>query len=569
VRFVVTLPLLIALGEYADPQFAAAQAIPPNQAAPDNLTVHETRSGTLDPDPASELHRPRPLLSPAEWEALAERHEEARETTSAPYNVDTSKAADSSWPIAVSESTVDETIDDEPLLFQGKPEEFIIGRNALNSQANNEGNSPLAEPAAANEGINIFYAGNYAHNEYSSDGGKNWTDVPVPGGPVDAPVPSFDWDVIYDQARGVTFRSGLYLNDTASNGVVRIFVRREIESDDNCIYTIDPAGESDNTLPDFPHINISNNFLYLTTNNFGGVAGNRAQVRRFSLDEMARCRTASFSLYEYLWDVGQRVFVPAEGAREDMYWVMHEDVDTLRVFHWAEDSPSPVSLLRDVGATAFGVDEDCTGGTGNYDWWGLLSGTILGFYHRTAVGHGRIHTYWNATSDASHTQGHIHGAIFEERAVGTGHVVGDLVAEPVIFNNGACFGNPVISANERGDVGMVLGVGGNAGPGGLSARPAVGIDDDFTKGLGIFAASGGATFAVIAAGTHNRPDNRYGDYFTIHPQEPCDNFFNATGYAMNGGVDVGNVNARYVEFGRARDYGCYRRWADEDPVCDR
>jgi hypothetical protein len=65
---------------------------------------------------------------------------------------------------------------------------------------------------------------------------------------------------------------------------------------------------------------------------------------------------------------------------------------------------------------------------------------------------------------------------------------------------------------------------------------------------------------LVASGTHNPADNRYGDYVSVRQHEPCDLFFNATSYALSGGTAATNVNARYVEFGRNRDNRCYIGW---------
>lgn len=541
-------------------------------------TAYQADAGELAPEPASALAQAHPNISRAQMDKLHEKKLKLRETTAASSNIDTSGIEGEAGLEAELASASEATVGEGETGFHGTPSAFLIPSNVQNTRANlaNGLTSTLAEPAAANEGPNIFYAGNIRHNEFSTNGGATWTNVTVPGGPADAPIQLGDWDVVYDQARGVTFRTGLYVNSSVTNGVIRLFVRRDIAFGDNCTYLIDPAGTSNNTLPDYPHINLSNDFLYLTTNNIGGAAGSRAQVWRINIDQLADCVTASVNTFNYLWPVGQRVFVPVEGAREVMYWASHDNATTLRIFSWPETAAAPSSVTRAVAASTFGVNENCTGGTGNNDWWSNAAapfeGTILGFALRGAVGHGRIHFYWPVTSDASHTEGHIHGAIFQENTSGAGWVVGSLLAQPVIFNNDFCFGLPQVSANERGDIGMVLGFGGSVdtaatcvGNGCSAARPAVGIDDDFTAGLGVFGAAGG-NFSSVAAGTHNRTDSRYGDYFTIHPHEPCDNFFGATAYALNGGTSVTNVNARFVEFGRGRDSPCYSRWDDEDPV---
>jgi hypothetical protein len=41
--------------------------------------------------------------------------------------------------------------------------------------------------------------------------------------------------------------------------------------------------------------------------------------------------------------------------------------------------------------------------------------------------------------------------------------------------------------------------------------------------------------------------------------------WSGTGYAHNGGTGVANINARYIEFMRGRDYQCYVQWRDEVP----
>jgi hypothetical protein len=67
------------------------------------------------------------------------------------------------------------------------PQNLVIGRNSRNTRAQVTTNSTLAEPAAANNGPLVFAAGNFAHAEFSNNGGTNWTNVVLPGGPADAP----------------------------------------------------------------------------------------------------------------------------------------------------------------------------------------------------------------------------------------------------------------------------------------------------------------------------------------------------------------------------------------------
>lgn len=146
--------------------------------------------------------------------------------------------------------------------FPPNPQLLSIGRNNRNTNANNAAKgSTLAEPAAANNALRVFAAGNLNHAEISTNGGVTWTDVPLPGGPADAPTQLGDHDVLIDDARRVTFHSALYVNAALNNGVVRIFVRRTPPAF-NCFFDIDPAGTANNILPDYPHIGVTKRFLY-------------------------------------------------------------------------------------------------------------------------------------------------------------------------------------------------------------------------------------------------------------------------------------------------------------------
>lgn len=488
-----------------------------------------------------------PQLSAAERADLRERLLILRENIAA--EVENNPISPPGLPLKTGRQT--HVIETDLADFHGTPTGFFIGRNVKNTRASTNGvGSTLAEPSAANDGINIFYGGN-THVEFSTNGGTTWTAVTIPAGPADAPIACCDIDVIHDQARGVTFWSVLYVNQALTNGVVRIFVRRNIPDGNVCSYTIDPAGTANNILPDYPHLGISNNHLYLATNNIGA-SWLGAQVRRFNIDQMVDCLGVATQTFTYTSaTTGQRVVVPVEGARETMYWGMLDNTTTFRVFKWPQNAAAPTSVARSISASTF-VNPDCRGGRNNRDFIERSTAfSITGFRLRGAVGAGNIAFFWNVGPDASHIQGHVHAAVFRESNL-------VLTGQPHIFNNGFCFGFPAVSANERGNFGITIAAGGKSGGGGNAVRGFVGIDDDYTTGIGVF-----GTVFLTASGTHNPDDNRYGDYFTIHPHEPCDLFFNATNYALSGGTSTTNVNARYIEFGRERDKTCYQGWRDE------
>src|SRR5262249_19521450 len=128
-------------------------------------------------------------------------------------------------------------------------------------------------------------------------------------------------------------------------------------------------------------------------------------------------------------------------------------------------------------------------------------------------------------------------------------------ASLTFFTSTMCIGYPAVSVNKRGHLGIAIAAGGRAGGGGSAVRGFVGIDDDFTSGLGNF-----NPFTLVAQGTHNPVMGRWGDYVTVRPHVPCDFVFVATEYAyLNRGLQP-NMNARYVEFLRGRDFLCYTGW---------
>lgn len=517
---------------------------------------YQVQTGTIAPDSAAALEATQVQLSRDQLEALQRRKLELRERTAALWerNVEGPPGP----PMARGRETeVQQPYDAQ---FHGVPGLLIIGRNNLDTNGNNAAKaSTLAEPAAANNALDVFAAGNFNHAEFSSDGGTTWADVALPGGPADAPILCCDHDVVIDDARRVTFHSTLYINSTVTNGAVRIFVRPSPPAA-ACSFTIDPAGTADNILPDFPHLGLTKRFLYLSINAVGA-GGGFARMYRFNIDQMSDCLATAFSTFDQSFATfGQRVWRPAEGTNniEAMYWGQRDNSTTFRIFRWLESGAAPASFARTITATNT-ADPDCRGGVGNFDFVRAIDTSLAGFSQVGAaapgggVGEGKVVFFWPSSADDVHIQGHVHGAAFQLPSL-------MLFAQPVIFNSEFCFAFPTVTANKRGDLGLSIAFGGVAGGGGSAAQGAVGLDDEFTSGIHF------GTLILTASGTHNRSDDRFGDYFTIHPYEPCEKWFTATNYARLNGTAVSNINSRYIEFGRNQSARCYKAHATQRPV---
>lgn len=533
------------LGPQLLPSPARTMQAVAQEIAPD-VAQGEVATATIQPDPPEVMAAAAPQLSQADLETLQAKLYARRVQVAAATRSDVPGPA--GLPDVVGRGTTIATAS-----RISSPTSFFILRNNKITSANGGNASTLAEPAAANNGTQVLATGNFSHFEFSANGGVNWATAFFPGGPADAPIPCCDNDVIHDKGRGVTFLSTLYVNGALTNGVVRIFVRRNLGLGFNCSYTIDPSSTTAN-LPDYPHIGLSNNHLYLTTNEISGGTAN-ARIRRFNVDQMMDCQGTAFSIVTlpHAAGVGQRVVTPAEGAKETQYFSWAENATQIRIFIWPQNG-GVSSVLRNISFSSFG-NPDCRGGTLNNDFTDSLWSSIHGFNRRGAVGKGRVYFYWNVSGDDFHTQGHVHSAIFRE---------GDLalLAQTPMFISGntACNGIPSISTNDRGDLGMSTAIGGRAGGGGTSARGYVAIADDVAGGIGFFPIA-----ILVASGTHNRTDQRYGDYFVTHQHNPCGNLWTATSYALLNGTGVANVNSRYVEFGRGRDRGCWQEYFNHVP----
>ena len=501
----------------------------------------------LAPDIASELDYNAPELSAQEQSALQEKVWALREQYDAQVDNYSDALIEGLADAYVPPTSVEASSKSTSDVYLPVNDAFKKLNRKLDRASSALGNN-LAEPSAINEGKYVFAAGN-THAEYSTNRAKTWTNVPIPSGPTAAPYKCCDIDVVYDRSRGLTIWSVLYTNYYGTNGVVRIFIRRNVDTNNACSYTINPSGSNNNTLPDYPHLGLSNNYLYLTTNNIGGSAGSKAQVRRFGLREMANCVGTPTNTFNYNWDYGQRVFVPVEGATDTMYWGAMYDSSTFRVYWWPESGGTIFWTDRTVSTSTF-ANPDCRGGTYNRDFIERSTAwSIAGFRMRGAVGRQGLLFLWNAANDNSYSQALVRAALFQENGL-------TLIGQPHIWNSVACFGYPAVSVNDRGDFGLTIAMGGKAGGGGTAAQGYVAIDDEFTPGAGYF-----QTVYKTASGTINRSDGRFGDYFTIRRQTPCGLYFTATNYALDGGTGVSSVNARYVEFGRGRDLKCWKGWS--------
>ncbi len=447
-----------------------------------------------------------------------------------------------------------EDADDDASLFDANGESptiLIVKKNKINDVVPIAPafKSSLGEPAVANNGRRIFYTGN-TFASFSPDKGKTWTPRSFPAAPFAGAIMCCDQDLEYSEGRRRVFWSMLWVNSALTGGEVQIAVLNKPTKAPACTYNI---GFGLTTLPDYPHIGLSNDFLYLSTNNidFSIPAWTGSQMKRFNLDAMADCQPVTEQTFT--WSTGsQRVFVPVEGATDIMSWGILDNSTTFRIFSWPETTTLVSTTTRAISTSPHN-NPDCRGGVGNFDFierstaWSIVGFRMRGWYGQPNGGGGRdvVGWWWNVGVDGSHPQGHVHAAVFDARTL-------NLVSQPHIFHSTFCFGYPDVATTDRGHPGVIIAFGGQAGGGGSAASNAVLLGDDVVSLWG--------NAVTVAAGTHNRTDGRFGDYFTIQRHSPCGKFFSASSYVLSGGTSGSNAEHHYVNFGRNRDVRCFNMW---------
>jgi hypothetical protein len=404
-----------------------------------------------------------------------------------------------------------------------------------------DGESTTAEPAITQSGQKWFVTQNWSRG-YSTDHGLAFTGVPDDTGPTDAPFFCCDQDAVHDHGRDVSIWEELFVDSALSTGVIRIHVLDAAGTGDACTYDLNGGS---GVLFDYPHLGLGNNFIYITANGITNGGWSGAIVWRYNLDQMATCQSINGSVFTWTGSVGQVVWTPARGTTDTMFLVTVENGSQNRYFWWPENSNSIFWTVVNVESSSF-TPATCTGGKSGNNWLGFgLSTSPIGFSLRSAVGYDGsassppvqyLATYYSVNANGSNRpQAYVAGAIVQ---------VSDMtfLNGADIFSGGSCFSYADVTANSRGDLGLVVGLGSSSSGGG-PAESYVGISDDYSRG----SERGYFQSVSLCAGANDNP-TRWGDYLTARVQEPVDVAFTAAAF----GDVTGAGKVHICEFMRGR-----------------
>jgi hypothetical protein len=420
------------------------------------------------------------------------------------------------------------------------PGDFRLFRNnTIVDLATSNTTSQVGEPSVANNGRFIFFSGNW-YGSLSLDSGATfryvnpYTKFPRVNGGF-----CCDQVVLYDLSRDLLFWLLQYVEDGTRN-TLRLAIARGDTLATNTWYYYDFTPDGVNAAWtrqwfDYPDLALSSNFLYLTSNMFRLSGGwTRAVILRVSLDELA---AGAGLTYNYYASTTHGSFRVTQGARDTAYWGAHTNLSSLRVFSWPENTTTVT--WNDVAVTPWSDAVRAAPGPDGRDWCGRADGRITAAW----VAKGVIGFMWSAAQNPP-TRPYPY-----VRVVRINEATKTLIAEPDLWNRNFAYCYPATAPNDRGDLGLSVFYGGGT----VHPSHAVGIDDDFTPGVGW-------SLVTTRAGTNGPDRNRWGDYLAVRRHAPDGLTWVATGYTQQGGSAGTDIEPRFVHFGRRRDEPAVIRW---------
>jgi hypothetical protein len=356
--------------------------------------------------------------------------------------------------------------------------------------------SVVTEPSTANKGRLVFYSGNW-FTARSTNGGTLWTyNNPFTG------MADFccDQDVIYDANRQIFIWYRQAVRDSNGENYFRLAISRDTLS--WWYYDIRPTLFSstwNNQWWDYPHLALSNNYLFLTSNVFNGLSGmtspTRAVLAKVSLDDLSNARTIFFLYLEHPFESqGRRTVTPVQGATNTMYFGTHLSNDRMRIYKWPESSNIIFWYDRNIPAwtpSARG-SMHCAGPDG-YNSCAFSDNRILGGWVRGE----KVGFLWNVGEGAHFPYPYINSAVFLTSSM-------TYAERPLVWNDVNAWMYGHTSPNKRG-LGLVAFWAGG------SYNPSVGaaIADNFVV------PPPGWQMNWIAGGTNSPARERLGDYLRI------------------------------------------------------
>jgi hypothetical protein len=390
------------------------------------------------------------------------------------------------------------------------------------------------EPTAASFNDEVFVTGN-VYASRSSDGGATWafidpfTSFPVPatGGPF-----CCDQVTLHERSRNLWLWLLQYRSGPTGANIFRLAASTSGKPEGWVFWDFAPGGVAPewatNVMFDFPHMATSNNHLYISYNVFTvnppPGAFQAAVVFKVGLDALAqKDLTGAVEVFRVA-NLGSLCLT--RGATTDMFFGSHLGVAPLQVFRWPDAPGSGISKFTVMPSPwngSFKRGQYQAPGPGG-EWLAKLDARVTGAW---VVGN-EAGFLWAALPGDGRPRPYVRAVIVD---TGTQQVV----AQPDIFSPDFAWAYPAAYPNADGQVGLSVCFGG----GSFNPGHAVGFLDGHQWAF---------PFAQTRASTHGPRNQVWGDYLSVTPHNPNATDWVASGFTLQGGNDLENIEPRYVEF---------------------
>ena len=407
-------------------------------------------------------------------------------------------------------------------------------KHLLTDAESSTSTSNVLEPTTAQYGNKILYTGNWFAAK-SIDGGTTFTYI----NPYTAFTPPSgmnfccDQEVIYDRTRGMWIWSLLYINPTVTGGANRI----ALSTDLNTWWYYD-FNYSTTELPDYPHLRLTDNFVYWTTNQFN--PGFRAtRILRLPLTDMRFAKGFGYGWWE-TGDVFNFVVAKNWGLQSTVYfasnYILAGPYNNIRVYTWQETSGTIYGADIEVSAWNWSpftcTAPDGTNPCGRMD--DRILGAAITNWGAPGVSDKVLWLSWNA-------------APISGRAMVYTYVVKinannwSLIGYADIYNGSYAWGYTAISPNDRGHLGLATNqLGGTA-----YTAFYVSLYDDYTP-----SPPPGWQVWAVGVGNQGPSDAKWGDYNCVDRNYPKGFQWIASGHHK---LTTDAVRPWFARFGRFRD----------------
>lgn len=408
-------------------------------------------------------------------------------------------------------------------------------KHALTNAESSTSTSNVLEPTTARYGRKILYTGNWFAAK-STDGGNSF--VYVDPFTLFTPPAGMqfccDQEVIYDRTRGMWIWSLLYVTDDEKGGANRI----AISTDLNTWWYYD-FNVSTTLLSEYPHLALSDNFLYVTTNQWNLEEFVGSLIFRVPLTEMRLGRDFQYSYLTrsniFNWTLAKN-FGHQNVAYFATNYILAGPYDRIRVYTWPETSSTLSWHDIDVSPWTFApftcTTPDATNPCARAD--DRILGATITNWGAPGVTNKVLWLSWNAN-------------VIDGRPMPYTYVVKinatnwTVLGYADLWSPSYSWFYTAISPNDRGHIALAT----NALGGTQYEDFAVSIYDDITP-----SPPPDWQLWLVRSGNKGPSNNKWGDYNCVDRSYP-----NAFRWVASGHVKLikDTVLPYFVDFGRARD----------------